>query len=192
MTLDEFRSRRAEQKREAILSAAATRFIDNGYDAATIEAIARDAEVSTATVYSYFGSKAELFAAVIERAAEVMRIKPFPDLQSAARTYSDLVASPQLRGLMRLIIAESGRFPELGEALFERGKAAVYEAFSHAFEAEARAGRIAPQEDWTLAASQITGMIGQSVLMPWLITARDPVRDRYEVADAAAAIFLKE
>ena len=192
MTLDEFRTRRAEQKRKAVLSAAERRFIEAGYAVATIEAIARDAEVSTATVYSHFGSKADLFAAVVERAADAMRMERLTDLRSAARAYADLMADPALRGLMRLIIAESARFPELGEALFERGKAAVYDAFARAFQAEVKAGRLDAQKDWTLAASQITGMISQSVLMPWLIAGRDPVRDRYYVADAAAALFIKE
>lgn len=52
--------------RGAILEAARRRFIEHGYDRATIRAIAADADVDPALVYHYFGGKENLFAAVMD------------------------------------------------------------------------------------------------------------------------------
>jgi AcrR family transcriptional regulator len=65
--------------REAILDAARTRFASDGYDRATVRAIAADARVDPSMVMRYFGSKRQLFA----RAAEFdLRL---PDLTAAPR-----------------------------------------------------------------------------------------------------------
>ena len=192
MSLDEFRKQRASQKQDAIRSAAERLFLERGFDGASVEAIAGYAGVSTATVYSHFGSKRGLFEAVIEAATAHMALDATSSLKELSRAYAHLMVNPTVRGLIRLIASEAERFPELGEALFEHGKQAIYAAFTAAFEAEAKAGRIAPQDDWTVAASQITGAISQSVLMPWLMANRDGVRDPIEVADQATALFIKE
>jgi len=49
--------------RQAILSAARARFAEQGYDGATVRAIARDADVDPALVLHFFGSKRVLFTA---------------------------------------------------------------------------------------------------------------------------------
>jgi AcrR family transcriptional regulator len=51
---------RAEQTRAAIVEAALRLFREDGYEAATMRAIARAAGVSTGNAYYYFGSKEEL------------------------------------------------------------------------------------------------------------------------------------
>ncbi|CAM3185007.1 HTH tetR-type domain-containing protein [Deinococcus saxicola] len=55
----------ASGTRQAILDAARTRFAEDGYAAATIRKIAADAGVNAALVMQFFGSKDELFAAVM-------------------------------------------------------------------------------------------------------------------------------
>jgi AcrR family transcriptional regulator len=65
--------------REAILGAARTRFATDGYDRATVRAIAADAGVDPSMVMRYFGSKRQLFA----RTADFdLRL---PDLTAIAR-----------------------------------------------------------------------------------------------------------
>ncbi len=67
------RLRRAEQverNREEVLAAARRVFLARGYGKATVEAIADDAGFSTGVVYSQFGSKADLFLALLERRIE--------------------------------------------------------------------------------------------------------------------------
>src|ERR1700742_1214282 len=64
------RMRRVEQverNRERVLAAAQRVFIDRGYAGATLEAIADNAGFSKGVVYSQFGSKPDLFLALLER-----------------------------------------------------------------------------------------------------------------------------
>jgi AcrR family transcriptional regulator len=55
----------AEATKRAILAAARKVFTSSGYSAATIDAVAAAAEVSTPTVYAVFGSKAALLSALV-------------------------------------------------------------------------------------------------------------------------------
>ncbi len=52
-------------RRKRILEAARRHFLESGYDAATIEAIAETAEVSAVTVYNYYGTKRGLLLALV-------------------------------------------------------------------------------------------------------------------------------
>lgn len=71
--------RRGETTRAAILDAARERFATDGYERATIRAIAADAGIDPALVIRYFGSKEALFAAA---AAFDLRV---PDLAGVPR-----------------------------------------------------------------------------------------------------------
>ncbi len=55
------------ETQERILAAAFDLFVENGYPATTMQAIATQARVSRATVFWHFGSKADLFRGVLER-----------------------------------------------------------------------------------------------------------------------------
>ena len=62
-------SRREREKlarRRGILTAARKVFGARGYEGATLDEVAREAEFAKGTLYSYFDSKAELFAELIE------------------------------------------------------------------------------------------------------------------------------
>src|SRR3954447_15315843 len=67
-------SQRNEQpaggKAESVLAAAKRAFLAGGFGAVSMDAIAREAAVSKATVYAHFTSKEELFGAVIARLSE--------------------------------------------------------------------------------------------------------------------------
>ncbi|RZU72476.1 TetR family transcriptional regulator [Micromonospora kangleipakensis] len=60
------RARRSDATRAAILRAARERFAADGYDRATIRAIAADAHIDPSMVMRYYGSKEGLFAAAAE------------------------------------------------------------------------------------------------------------------------------
>jgi AcrR family transcriptional regulator len=65
--------------REAILGAARARFAADGYDRATVRAIAADAGIDPSMVMRYFGSKKQLFALTAEFDLRL------PDLAAAPR-----------------------------------------------------------------------------------------------------------
>ena len=66
MTESEAPRRRSDATRTAILKAARERFAADGYERATVRAIARDAGIDPSMVMRYYGSKEGLFAAVID------------------------------------------------------------------------------------------------------------------------------
>ena len=56
---------KADQTKAVILAAARERFAESGYEAATIRAIAADANIDPSMVMRYFGSKERLFEAAL-------------------------------------------------------------------------------------------------------------------------------
>ncbi|CAL9540576.1 hypothetical protein SUDANB95_04188 [Actinosynnema sp. ALI-1.44] len=58
--------RRSAATKESILAAARERFAEDGYERATIRAIAADADIDPSMVMRYFGNKEKLFAAAAE------------------------------------------------------------------------------------------------------------------------------
>ncbi|AVH58720.1 MULTISPECIES: TetR/AcrR family transcriptional regulator [Streptomyces] len=65
-TTDAPAPRRSDATRTAILAAARERFAADGYERATIRAIAKDARIDPSMVMRYYGSKEGLFAAVLD------------------------------------------------------------------------------------------------------------------------------
>lgn len=61
------RREHAQRNRDAVLDAAQHRFLSDGYAVTTIAAVARDANVSSETIYKSFGTKAGLVRAIWER-----------------------------------------------------------------------------------------------------------------------------
>ena len=119
-----------EGKREAILEAARKVFLDVGFGAASMDAIAVAAKVSKQTVYNHFGSKEELFAAMIRSACDRMLTvfeeaaksgKPEVTLRAIAHQIVNKVLDRDRLLLYRLLMAEGGRFPELGQIFYECG-----------------------------------------------------------------------
>src|SRR5438552_14250608 len=87
MTVRLRRAEQVERNRTAVLDAARRVFLDRGYGGATVDAIAEEAGFSKGVVYSQFGSKADMFMALLEqriteRGAQNERIvagKPVPE-----------------------------------------------------------------------------------------------------------------
>src|SRR3569833_1069951 len=75
-------TQRSEETRNAILVAARRRFADDGYERATIRAIAADAEIDPSMVMRYYGSKEGLFAAAVDVA---LRLPALDDLEPGRR-----------------------------------------------------------------------------------------------------------
>jgi len=116
---------------ERILDAATTLFLRDGYGATSLDAVAGAAGVSKRTLYARFAGKAALLQVVVARLVE--RWRPAFDvgidqadgleatLLVAARVMLATALMPEALALYRLIIAEIGRFPELGRVMQDAG-----------------------------------------------------------------------
>ena len=110
-------------KERRILDAALRVFAATGYSGAAMDAIAAEAQVSKPTLYQYFGSKEQLFAAkMLEKRDQMLVAFDHPrhslvqDLHVFAWAYADTVMRPDMLSLARLIIGEAQRFPAIGRA----------------------------------------------------------------------------
>ena len=117
--------------RHRILEVATQLFLAEGYGSTTIEAVAARAGISKRTFYHRFHDKAALLASVVHEI--IVQIRPpagVPLIEGAtlrdilrrlARMILRAALAPQAIALHRLVMAESGRFPELVRAVHGDG-----------------------------------------------------------------------
>ncbi|MTJ48406.1 TetR/AcrR family transcriptional regulator [Dolichospermum sp. UHCC 0259] len=117
------------EKVDAILAGAMQEFLANGYAATTMDKVTAAAGVSKTTVYSYFQDKEGLFTALIEKLVQKKYLAVFnpqdpqflagePEIvlrRIANNILNNIGCSQELLSFVRLIIAESGRFPSLAQ-----------------------------------------------------------------------------
>jgi len=118
-------------KRDAILAAATTLFLEQGYSGTSMDAIAAAAGVSKLTVYSHFKDKEALFAAAVEIKCQGQMPSPifhFDESQSVeqvllriARSFHELVTQDDAVNLMRLMAAQAGQDQTMARLFFEVG-----------------------------------------------------------------------
>jgi AcrR family transcriptional regulator len=136
---------KAVDKADAILAGAMQEFMTCGYAAASMDRIAQAAGVSKPTLYSYFQDKEGLFTALIHQMTlddpilkavegEFMHL-PFRDcLQQLATNLLDKFSGEQpLLTLVRLIIGESGRFPNLAQTFVRNIEKPILEKLTRLF-----------------------------------------------------------
>lgn len=114
-------------KREQILQGAMRIFLHHGYATTSMDRVAAEAGVSKQTIYSHFQDKEGLFRALIERVtirrlqaeyqseSELFQGEPVAVLSKLANSILHRIEDPEYIALIRLVIAESGRFPELAQ-----------------------------------------------------------------------------
>lgn len=73
LTVAERRQREKNQRRETVINVASKLFFSKGYEKVSIDEIANYAELSKATVYTYFKDKESLFFAVVNRGIKILR-----------------------------------------------------------------------------------------------------------------------
>jgi len=121
-------SSRGRERLARILEAATDLFLRDGYGATSIDSILEVSGGSKATLYSYFPTKDDLFRAVVEEVLASSTREPRLDTSADPRTslieFSvqrlELLFSPRHHALLRLIIAERDRFPDIAAMFYER------------------------------------------------------------------------
>ncbi|MGG6898008.1 MULTISPECIES: TetR/AcrR family transcriptional regulator [Rhizobium] len=118
-----------DDTKSLIIEAADTQFRENGYAATSINAIAQTAGVSTKTLYRLFPAKADLLSSIIsdrinrfflaldQSTLATMDLRE--GLERLLTAYGMLTMSDDTVDMMRLIIAESDRFPEIAKSFYE-------------------------------------------------------------------------
>jgi AcrR family transcriptional regulator len=121
---------------EKLVDVAFRLFLEQGYAGTSLDAIAAQASVGKHTLYRRFPNKSALFAAVMVRGADgieaVAASQPgtsaLEKLRALAAASLATLARPQVIQVMRMVIAEGPRFPELAELFNQSGGAKVIAA----------------------------------------------------------------
>ncbi len=194
MPIEHYRAAVTSQKRAAALAAAVDLFLRDGYDRTTLVQVARAAGISTGTLFKHFPTKGALFGAIMAQMWEVdpaldVPLPPAGDpaagLRAIGRDYAAKLRHPQTEPFFRVIIAETRRFPELGQALFEQGKLPYLERLYAYLGTEVAAGTLAVA-DVSLAGQQFFGMINSVIFWPRFLATT------MEVADAEVDRVIRE
>ncbi|MGF0118641.1 TetR/AcrR family transcriptional regulator [Promicromonospora sp. Marseille-Q5078] len=198
----EYHRRVAEQKRAAIVEAATTLFVAQGYAGTSLARVAEEAGVSRATLFKQFPTKGSLFEAIVTEnwgLEDDGGTDPGPGdlaagLREYGRRYAVLMSRPQMVGLHRIVIAEMPRFPDVAEAQFSLGKMPFFDAVDRYLRAEHDNGT-AQVDDPVTATTQFLGMIANFVFWPrllvvdWEPTAAEVDRAVAEAVTTAVARY---
>jgi AcrR family transcriptional regulator len=117
-------NRRKEARPQEILDAALEVFAEKGFAAARMDEVARRAGVTKGTIYLYFPSKEELFKALVREAigGTLAQVAAYAEkfegsarelLVSVLRTIGTVLRTSNRIVLPKIILAESGNFPDL-------------------------------------------------------------------------------
>ncbi|MBJ7332127.1 MAG: TetR/AcrR family transcriptional regulator [Solirubrobacteraceae bacterium] len=132
------RSSRGQVTRKLILDTAETAFLTYGYAGTHVEGVAGTAHVSVGTVYLHFQSKEGLYAAVIDRAQEVLfrdyldpvfevERAPWETIRAWCHAYVRFVVEQESRARITSAMewSQAARPPEIDERLRERVRSRV-------------------------------------------------------------------
>ena len=189
----------------AIREAAASLFLEKGYQGTSMDEIAAKAGVSKQTIYTHFPNKEVLFEELVfmnagrveEFAAELRRTFEQAagidaGLRAVARLYARFVIRPDVLRLRRLVIGEAGRFPDLARRYYAAVPERVYEALAELFRRQASEGRLTVA-DPLLAAHHFAWLaLGLPLDRAMFDETKAPgAAELDRLADAAAEVFLR-
>jgi AcrR family transcriptional regulator len=130
-TRPETRRRRKAERPQEIIEAAFIEFSRNGYATTTLDRIAERAGVTKGTIYVYFENKEHLFISMVQEftkaAHETVQEMYETHEGSTAELlraqfsfiYQHIVEDPRRREVVRMLIAEASRFPDLADRYYD-------------------------------------------------------------------------
>ncbi len=196
------RTREDGTKRRQILDGARAVFLADGFDAASMNEIARRAGVSKGTLYVYFESKEALFEELVRREkreqAEQTCVFDHDDadveavLRGVGERLLDRMLRPDSIAHFRIVAAVAPKFPSIGRAFYEAGPQYGKQRLAEYLERQRDAGVIA-MDDPERAAMFFLDLCKSCHLLPVLLCV-EPVPSPEKIAthvEAATVAFLR-
>ena len=194
--------KRISPKREQIIRSAAALFLDKGYDNVSINDIIQAAGGSKETIYSNFGSKKQLFEAVVQHmCAEVtIKIDAHPvgsmeeQLTRIAHSFLSKVVSPQILAFHRLMTSIGKTFPAAARLFYNTGPRRVYRLLTEWIAEQQTAKKIRDDIDAERLAILFHDMLVGDQLLSRLTAAADTKQQARQIdqtVQLAVTVFLK-
>jgi len=190
---------RRNGSREAIVEAAERLFLEHGFGSVSMDELAEAAGVARRTLYNQFASKEEIFREMLLRVSGQLE-HAFPPgietqgdvadvLRMIARMILELHKRPEYLGFLRMVVADTRRFPCIAEEF-----AAVMDPQTERlvrYLAHLTALGILDCRNPVLAAHQFMGMLNELSLWPWM-TGREAVSvPEEEIIEETIRMFLQ-
>jgi TetR/AcrR family transcriptional regulator of autoinduction and epiphytic fitness len=190
-------------KRRQIIEGASRVFSTMGFDAASMNDIAREAGVSKGTLYVYFDHKEELFTALIEDRRQTHMRELFalvdtddPDVRATltrfGTAFARVLTSEWALRAQRIVLGVAERMPEVGRGFYTQGPGHCKPLVADYLERMTARG-VLSVADAVLAASQFAELCQANLVRPRLYRAVDTPPTDAEIAHVvghAVEMFL--
>lgn len=204
--MEQRQNTRTQQTRERLRAAAHRLFLQQGYLATSIDAILAEAGISSKeTLYRHYANKEALFVDVLshltmeqpgfpEKLAALPTPQDLPSLRQAltliSREILSMMSQPGYLPLVRMIIAEAPRFPQLGTLFFstvtQRGLAIIT-----ALLRAAREQQLIADLDFDVVAQTLLGGLLTSVIMRLVLAGEQAEPMALDRADAVVEVIMR-
>ena len=203
--MEDRQNTRTQQTRERLRTAAHRLFLQQGYLATSIDAILAEAGISSKeTLYRHYANKEALFVDVLshltmeqpgfsEKLAALPAPQDLPQLSQAlkllAREILSMMSQPGYLPLVRMIIAEAPRFPQLGTLFFstvtQRGLAILTALLQ-----SAREQQLVADIDFDAVTQMLLGGLLTNVLIS-LVLGEEAPPPALERADVIVEVIMR-
>ncbi len=188
------------RKHLQVTEAARRLFMQHGFSGTSTDAIAREAGVSKATLYSYYSSKEVLFGQLVSEECAAIQADLTPPslkgglvqgLRDFAHVYVGLFSHKREKSMCRIMANESTRFPDLCWQFYEMGPLATTRRLAQ-FLLDARQAGFIEFDDAMIAASQFLSLIrGDLPLLAMLSLEIASSAEREVEIEAGLRTFLR-
>ena len=188
---------RRESRIEAIQAAAEAVFLERGYEATSLDAVAQRANASKATIYAHFGSKLGLFEAIIQNVIAQVQVPlqapgSVPAGEALARFgagFITFMTSPGPLAFYRLLVTKGTDMPELAQLWFTNGPRRIIGIVGAYLEDRTRAGELDVPEP-ELAAELFLMSLRGTIHLQALTGLLKPPFDELIAAKVRAAVTM--
>ncbi|MGQ4274777.1 TetR/AcrR family transcriptional regulator [Terrihabitans sp. B22-R8] len=200
--MEAYRTRRGAERLCALRQTAANMFLEQGYEAVSLDTLIASVGGSRRNIYDYFGGKEGLFIEAVteccaELAAPLERLDihgsdPRDALVLFGRKTLETVVQPRTLALHRLMIAEGQRFPELSRSIWHAGHDSATLLLSRWFEDRQHDGQFRADMPAATLAAQYISLAVTTPQLRCLVGVGAPLRpaEISKIVDNAVTVFL--
>ncbi|MGW8202296.1 TetR/AcrR family transcriptional regulator [Sphingomonas bisphenolicum] len=189
-----------QNRSQAIVQAARHFFLEHGYAATSMSGLLKTLGGSKGTLWGYFHSKEKLFSAVIEDVASVFsgeveaKLHDGTNIETTLTTFVEALitklAQPEAIAAWRLIVGESGRFPELGRIFYEKAVMPILRSVAAYLTLQIAAGRLRDDDPMEMARTLVGFCTTRQNERLWGVR-QDEADDIQEDASRYTGYFLR-
>ena len=190
---------RGSDNETLILDAARGLFLEHGYAETSMDAVARAAGVSKATVYALFRSKDQLFVAVVVHQGRdqtlflstVDGVGVNDALRAFGRQAANLLLSDEVVAIYRMVAAEARRAPEIGPLFWASGPQHLIGELAVFLQNAMHSGHLRSAPAHVAAGQFLAIIVGDLQLRRFVGTASSSDAERRALIESGIDAFLR-